>query len=231
MWRHSEMTDKIRIAGLEIACIVGIRPSERRRPQPVRVHLELGLDLSLAGKSGRIAQTVDYSRVASEIECLLRFRAYKLVEGAAEEITAALFAMHPNIEVVTLQIEKPEALRGIARAASVEVTRARRDIVSTRSTCEGCQTELRLRTHEAELTLITLDGHTTLPASEHTRRRRIEWLAGGRLLADDREIPAAAAREIEEGRAEDLRNPGSEQAILFRCVELGPLTLDVSQAP
>jgi FolB domain-containing protein len=66
--------DTVRITGLELACIVGLRPAERRRRQRVRLSIELGLDLSRAAESCRIAHTVDYSVVAEEVSELLRFR-------------------------------------------------------------------------------------------------------------------------------------------------------------
>lgn len=46
--------DVIRIEGLELRCIVGVRSYERRREQPLRIDVRLGLDLSSAGRSGYI---------------------------------------------------------------------------------------------------------------------------------------------------------------------------------
>src|SRR5690606_15379339 len=59
--------DCLRVEGLELECIVGIRPAERKRPQRVRLDVTLGLDLTRAGRSGRIAHTVDYSLVLEEV--------------------------------------------------------------------------------------------------------------------------------------------------------------------
>ncbi|HMJ14251.1 MAG TPA: dihydroneopterin aldolase, partial [Polyangiaceae bacterium] len=120
--------DLIRIDALELACIVGVRPRERRRKQLVRVHLELGLELSRAGKSGRIAHTCDYSRVIDEITALLQFREYQLIEVATEELAAMIFGVHENVAEVTIQLEKPAALGGRARAAAVRIARRRADL-------------------------------------------------------------------------------------------------------
>ena len=84
--------DRLHLQGFELECIVGVRPPERKRPQRVRLDLTLGLDLSGAGRSGRISHTIDYALVAEEVQTLLRFRAYRLVEMATEELSAMLFA-------------------------------------------------------------------------------------------------------------------------------------------
>ena len=65
--------DSIRIDGLELRCIVGLRSYERRHEQPLRLDLHLGLDASTAGRSGRIGDTIDYSRVADEVTALLQY--------------------------------------------------------------------------------------------------------------------------------------------------------------
>ncbi|MBM4363174.1 MAG: dihydroneopterin aldolase, partial [Deltaproteobacteria bacterium] len=74
--------DLIRIRGLEFDCIVGLRPHEREREQRVHLDLALGLDLSPAGRQGRIALTCDYDEIATEVMAMLRFRRYQLIEMA-----------------------------------------------------------------------------------------------------------------------------------------------------
>ena len=45
--------------------ICGLRPRERRVAQRVRLDIELFLELERAGKTGRIAHSVDYSRAST----------------------------------------------------------------------------------------------------------------------------------------------------------------------
>ena len=80
--------DTIELEGLCLDCVLGVNPDERDREQPVRVDLRMGLDLRAAGRSASIADTIDYDRTASEIAALLRFRRYRLLENAAEEVAA-----------------------------------------------------------------------------------------------------------------------------------------------
>ncbi len=141
--------DLIRVVGLELRCIVGVRSYERRREQPLGVDISLGLDLSTAGRSGLISDSVDYSAVADGITALLRFREYRLLEVAAEEAAALLFATYPGIGQVSLRLDKPEALAGRARCASVEILRSRGAFGATEELTDfGGRVEL-LRSSEA----------------------------------------------------------------------------------
>ena len=117
--------DFILIEGLELDCIVGLRPVERRRPQRVRLDLSLGLEVAAAGRSGRIALSCDYDRVTEEVMALLRFREYRLVESATEELAAMLFGIYPALLQAEIRLDKPTALRGRAYSTGVRVTRRR----------------------------------------------------------------------------------------------------------
>jgi dihydroneopterin aldolase len=165
--------DRIHLHGLELECIVGLRPHERRRAQPVRVDASLGVDLSRAGRSGRILHTIDYSRVATELTTLLKFRAYRLIEMATEEICAMLFASHRLLETAEIRIQKPDALRGRA-LASVTVQRMRESFPIETIRFDGGERERFLETHEATLDLVRLAPRRSLPK---TGLRRLAWIS------------------------------------------------------
>lgn len=160
--------------GLELRCIVGIRSYERRREQPLRVDVSLGLDLSTAGRSGRIADSVDYAIVADQVTALLRFREYRLLEVAAEEATAFLFAAHPALRQVQMRLDKPEALAGRARSAAVEMTRSRGAFGSSEDeTSYGARSEL-LRSPEGIVERVRIEpGQAVTFADEHNRLESI----------------------------------------------------------
>ena len=216
--------DRILIDALEVECIVGIRPAERVRKQHVRVHLDLGLDLSRPGKSGRITHTVSYSQVATEVTNLLQFRAYKLIEVATEELAASLLALHPALERVTLRLEKPEALRGRARLAAVEITRAREDFIAKRAPAAFGELEVIHESDEARLSLAHVRAGQAFAQSDESARR-LEWLVHGRLLESNSELSAHAARVREAGVVARFENPSQEDALLFCCETT--LTLDL----
>jgi FolB domain-containing protein len=220
----TDHNDRILIDALEVECIVGIRPAERVQKQHVRVHLDLGLDLSGPGKSGRIAHTVDYSRVATEVTNLLQFRAYKLIEVATEELAASLLALHPALERVTLRVEKPEALRGRARLAAVEITRSRAGFAPKRVPAAFGELEVIHESDEARLSLAHVRPGNAFTQSD-ANTRRLEWLVHGRLLESNSELSAHTARVREAGSIARFENPSHEDALLFCCETT--LTLDL----
>lgn len=171
--------DQIRVVGLELRCIVGIRSYERRREQPLRVDVALGLDLSTAGRSGQIGDSVDYATVADQLTALLRFREYRLLEVAAEEAAAFLFAAHPAIQQVQLRLDKPEALAGRARSAAVEMVRSRGAFGATEeSTSYGARAEL-LRSPEGVVERLRVDpGHSVTLSDEHRRLEAVIFGVG-----------------------------------------------------
>jgi dihydroneopterin aldolase len=205
--------DSLRVEGIEIDCIVGIRPAERKRTQRVRLDLELVLDLSRAGRSGRFAHTVDYSLVVEEISRLLHFREYRLVEMATEEIAAMLLATHALIDAVTVRLEKPEALGGRARTAGACITRSRSDFAVRRHDSGSTRFETVLETDEAVLGSMSLDPGATLDPARELCARTIAWLSSGTLSLE-------GGRRLEVGVELPVGSrltAGAEGASVFRC--------------
>ncbi|HET9934139.1 MAG TPA: dihydroneopterin aldolase, partial [Polyangiaceae bacterium] len=194
----------------ELECIVGVRPPERKRRQRVRLDVSLFVDLSPAGRSGRITRTIDYARVADELQNMLRFREYRLMESAAEELSAMLFAAHPPLQAVELCIEKPEALRG--RATGTGAVRVRRDRESfpiTRRQIDGGFVDLVLETHEATLSLVTLDAAKEFSS---VARACVVWLTHGDV--------GGTRSQMDLGEPIDCSTPivaGPNGATLFVC--------------
>jgi dihydroneopterin aldolase len=213
--------DLIRIRGLEIDCIVGVRPLEREREQRVHIDLALGMDLSPAGRTGRIALTCDYDEIAEEVIALLRFRRYHLIEMATEEITAMLLGLHPSLEMVDIRLDKPAALDGRARAASVEVTRTRAHFrKATRSTAFGA-IDVVLETREAGLYLFSVQPSSELAPTENRETRVLEWLVSGELTCGGTPVPrhSLSPGNVDESSERlTYANPGSDAAVLFRCI-------------
>jgi FolB domain-containing protein len=229
--------DVIRIHRLELDCIVGIRPQEREHQQRVRLDIALYADLSEAGRTGRISLTADYDQVAHAVATLLGFRNYHLIEMAAEEVSAMLLGIYPGVQRADVRIEKPGALEGRARAASVEVRRARRDYpISVLSDEAGVTTRVLLETREARLELVSVPpGHGT-DAGPGFPALGLAWVIEGEFETDARADDVTGLKtelERQRGRLEPslpagiiqtssdapsrFRNPGPETACLFRC--------------
>jgi 7,8-dihydroneopterin aldolase/epimerase/oxygenase len=223
--------DEIRIEGLELSCIVGVRRRERRKKQLVRLDLTLGLDVSEAGQTGRIALTCDYSRVADEVTELLRFRAYRLIEVATEELAAMLFGVHSMLQQVDIRLEKPGALASRARSASVQIHRKRSHYPRKSLTTDFGSLDVLLETHEAGLYLLQVDPGRELPeaadalvrsrarAPESARpasERKLAFIVNGMLERGGRSVRAS---ELFPARTSGERaaNSGSESVTVFVC--------------
>lgn len=175
--------DCVEIHGLSCRCIIGIRASERRVAQRVRLNLELFVDLERAGKSGRIAHTVDYSRASTEIIALLQFRRYSLLELAAEECAGWLFAAYPAVQAVTLSIAKPQALAGQAESGGVRITR-QRPAQGTRQRTSFGFVEPQLETSEASISLVSLDAAASLTPALLSAEAALLLPLSGRLVSE-----------------------------------------------
>jgi dihydroneopterin aldolase len=209
--------DVIRIEGLDVECIVGVREPERREPQPLRIDLALHLDASRAAHSGRIGATCDYDVVSQEVALLLRFRRYRLLEMAAEELAATLVGVHAQLTGVTVRLEKPRALAGRARAASVEIRRGAADFPRRREQAEFGEVEILYESCEAGLYLLQIDPRATIPPHYHRRMRELEWRVGGALERDGRRLVGLDPIEWQAEQVHTYVNVGDERATLFCC--------------
>jgi dihydroneopterin aldolase len=104
---------------------VGITDEERAVPQALSVDVELGLDLSRAGRRDDLAETVDYVAVCEVVATVVKTRAFHLIEAIAEGMAAAVLDRFPVAEV-RVRVRKPGALLAWrVPHAAVEVCRTR----------------------------------------------------------------------------------------------------------
>ena len=209
--------DAIRIRDLEVGCTIGINPDERTREQPLWVQIDLKIDLAVAGRSAEIADTCNYARVADEVTELLKFRRYRLLESAAEELSAMLLAVHPGVEAVRLRLDKPEALRGRAGSAGVEVRRRPLDFPRYYESSRFGQVEVVLETAEAGLYLLHIDPGTTLSSHRHAVMHELEWHVRGELLRCGERLSGLSPVVWPKGQVHDYVNTGTGVATLFCC--------------
>lgn len=213
--------DLIRIRGLEFDCIVGLRPHEREREQRVHLDLTLGLDLSPAGRQGRIALTCDYDEIATEVMAMLRFRRYQLIEMATEELAAMLLGVHPALEHVEIRLDKPAALDGRARAASVEIRRTRADFPpEVALLAAGGTVETLLSTRDARLLRVSLPPGASLGREAAPGTELLEWLVDGAGSRAADPLPLHAPSPLSSDGAPLVAGPSG--ASVFRCVLLAP---------
>lgn len=219
------MSDKILIKGLEISCVVGVLPDERGREQPMRVDMELTRDLKAAGRSGRIRDTSDYARIAHEVNTLVRFRRYRLLEVAASEIAAMLFGLEPDAEHISLTLEKPAALQGLAAGAGVNIERSRGDFARDKEVTKFGEVDILVENREAGLYLLHIEPGRSIPAHYHSVMRELEWLVYGRVLRSGEPLQLHNPVAWNQGEVHSYQNIGEDRATLF-CVDTPPFQPD-----
>src|SRR2546430_13107021 len=95
--------DKILIAGLRELGVHGVLPEEQGRPQPFEVDVELDVDLTAAGDSDHLDETVDYSAVAEAVSRVVKSERYHLLERLATRI-AEVCGADPRVKVATVTV-------------------------------------------------------------------------------------------------------------------------------
>lgn len=102
------MNDRIELRGIEVMARHGVLPQEKDEPQRFVIDLEVYLDLSVAGISDDLADTVDYGRLAQEAHDLVGDESHQLIEVVAERLAGRILAT-PRVERVVVTIHKPQA--------------------------------------------------------------------------------------------------------------------------
>ncbi len=110
--------DTIFIAELKIETLIGIYDWEQKIPQTIQLDLEVGLPGEHAAKSGRIVDTIDYSKVVGRVEQLFREQHFLLLEKAGEAI-ADIALREFGAPWVKVSIAKLGALRNVRRLGIV----------------------------------------------------------------------------------------------------------------
>ena len=108
--------DKIFINGLELSTVIGTLPGEQMRKQPVILDLEIALDLSSAGHTDDLAQTIDYSEIEKRMLHLAETAHFQLIE-AFSQAAADIVLSYEKVAACTVTVAKP----GASRRAHVKV--------------------------------------------------------------------------------------------------------------
>ena len=98
-------SDCIQLRGLRVVCIVGVLPEERERPQPIELDIDIYTDLSIAGKSDDLADTVDYGAAAESVSEICLSSQAQLLEHLAQRIADQLLLLTP-VSAVAITIKK-----------------------------------------------------------------------------------------------------------------------------
>jgi dihydroneopterin aldolase len=102
--------DRIFITALAAEAVIGIYDWEREVKQKIEIDLEVWMDLSAAGKSDAIEDTLNYKSVAKRVLAFVEASRYQLVEALASEI-ARIVLDEFKVARVRVTVHKPGAIR------------------------------------------------------------------------------------------------------------------------
>lgn len=124
---HTDRTDRIELRGLRAVGAHGVLPEERKRAQPFEVDLDLQLDLSAAGRSDALADTVDYGALATALEAVIAGPHADLLEHLAQRLADVALAAAPQASAVTLTLRKTRPPVPVELASAGVTIHRRRD--------------------------------------------------------------------------------------------------------
>jgi FolB domain-containing protein len=122
---YPSRADRIELRGLRMLGVIGVLDHEQAAPQPLEVDIDLELDLSMAGTSDDLADTVNYGEVCAQVEAVVERSRFSLLEALAEAIAAEVLD-RTSVDALTVTIRKlrppvPQQLQ----TSAVRITRRR----------------------------------------------------------------------------------------------------------
>ncbi len=115
--------DTVFIRDLEVHSLIGVYPWERRAPRPLRLSVELAVDMPGGARKGGVP-LLDYARVCSHIEKVAAANQYYLIENLAEAMAAGILQEFP-VPWLRLELVKPGAVAA-AREVGVIIERGQK---------------------------------------------------------------------------------------------------------
>ena len=119
--------DRISLSGMIFFAYHGARAEERTLGQRFVVDLDVYADLSTAGGSDAVADTVNYSELFKLVREVMSGEARNLLEALGEDIAAQVLGTFNSVDRVRVRVAKPSvAIAGsVLREAAVTIDRER----------------------------------------------------------------------------------------------------------
>jgi 7,8-dihydroneopterin aldolase/epimerase/oxygenase len=123
---HPVTRDRILIQRIGVYAYHGVYEEEGRLGQRFFITVECGLDLSAAGRTDDLTQSISYADIAARVQEIAVGGRFNIIEALAEAIAQDLLASFPRIEEVSITVEKPgAAVPAILDNIAVTITRVR----------------------------------------------------------------------------------------------------------
>jgi FolB domain-containing protein len=115
--------DQVFIKDLLVRGIIGINDWEREKPQDILINIIIFTDLTKAGQTDDIAESVNYRTISKRAQTRAETAQRLTVEALAADI-ADICLEEKGVLKVRVKVEKPNAVR-FARSVGVEIERSR----------------------------------------------------------------------------------------------------------
>jgi dihydroneopterin aldolase len=115
--------DRILISGLRELGVHGVLPEEQLRPQPFEVDVELIIDVSAAGASDDLEDTVDYGAVCEAVSRVVSSESYRLLERLATRIVEVCRADQRVVSAIVEVRKLHPPVRAVLEYVAVRVER------------------------------------------------------------------------------------------------------------
>jgi len=99
------VADRIELNKIQALGRIGVLPEEKNRAQPFEVDLAIETDLSVAGSSDDLDDTVNYGEVTELVAGIIRNESHQLLEKVATRIASEVFAI-PAVTGVQITVRK-----------------------------------------------------------------------------------------------------------------------------
>jgi dihydroneopterin aldolase len=110
--------DHIFIRELRVEALLGFHKRERFSPQTLSFDLEIGIANTAVFAGDRVADCIDYDKVASRVREIATGKHYNLVEALADRVARAILeefgASRVKVSVAKLGVMKGAGLVGVA---------------------------------------------------------------------------------------------------------------------
>jgi 7,8-dihydroneopterin aldolase/epimerase/oxygenase len=121
-----DKSDRIFLRGIVLFGRHGVFEEEERLGQRFEVDLDCWLDLSQAGRSDHVHDTVDYGRLYETVRAIVEEERYRLIEALGERIADRLLSDFDRLRSVRVEIRKPSApIPGVFETVGIEIHRDR----------------------------------------------------------------------------------------------------------
>ncbi|HEX5509351.1 MAG TPA: dihydroneopterin aldolase [Pseudolabrys sp.] len=121
------MSDRIFINGLSLHAYHGVMPYEGKVGQTFTMDMVLEMDLTAAGRSDKVADTVSYDEVVACASKAFVAHKFRLIEAAAACVADAVLGEFRHVEAIQVTIHKPHApIAATFKDVGVTIVRARR---------------------------------------------------------------------------------------------------------